>query len=71
VKDKCGRSLRRNTSFLEKLKIDRQTNIVGEKEESCESSIIEHFNKTSRQRNQKEYKNRIGRKVVKPKKIDF
>jgi len=72
VKDKCGRSLRINTSFLKKLRIGRQNNIVGEKNESYESSIIvEHYNKMSRQTNQKEYKTRIGRKAVISKKCNL
>lgn len=69
VKDKYGRTLRRNTSFLKKS--GKQNNKVGEREESFKSGTIEHYNKISRITNQKGYKTRVGRRVVKPKKFDL
>lgn len=69
VKDKYGRTLRRNTSFLKKP--GKQNNKVDEREEYFNSGTREHYNKIFRITNQKGYKTRIGRKVGKPEKLDL
>ncbi|CAI6348455.1 unnamed protein product [Macrosiphum euphorbiae] len=71
VKDRNGRMLRRNTSFLKKIGIRKQIRVEGEREEYGKLSNEEHYNKICNQTYQKEDRTRIGRKVVKPKKLDL
>ncbi|CAI6369524.1 unnamed protein product [Macrosiphum euphorbiae] len=71
VNDRNGRMFRRNTSFLKKIGIRKQIIVEGEREEYGKLSNKEHYNKICYQTYQKEHRTRIGRKVVKPNKLDL